>query len=369
MVQGRLLVTGEAEQKPDIANSVQDAKMIDLAHEALMEGWTQFVEWRQENRGLRRLIDQIEDALREWEKHKKHEDFLMPRGLLAQVRLEWQNLEPYLEPTLKDFYQHSDTQDAKFQQSLTESLLRQQAYSVLKLLPVEPIDGLVLAIQTMGLNLDQLPEGRILTPVQESLNEARKAVRVQNTLQGHSDYVSSVAFSPDGKLIVSGSWDKTVRLWNTTGKPIGQPFHINSYVTSVAFSPNGKLIVSGSLDNTVRLWDLLEGNLVGQPFQGHERCVNSVAFSPDGKLIVSGSHDKTVRLWDTTGKPIGQPFQGHEDCVYAVAFSPDGKLIVSGSDDKTVRLWDTTGKPIGQPFYGHEKSVYAVAFSLGRVIK
>jgi len=254
LVQGRLLVTGEAEQKPDIANSVQDAKMIDLAHEALMEGWTQFVEWRQENRGLRRLIDQIEDALREWEKHKKHEDFLMPRGLLAQVRLEWQNLEPYLEPTLKDFYQHSDTQDAKFQQSLTESLLRQQAYSVLKLLPVEPIDGLVLAIQTMGLNLDQLPEGRILTPVQESLNEARKAVRVQNTLQGHSDYVSSVAFSPDGKLIVSGSWDKTVRLWNTTGKPIGQPFHINSYVTSVAFSPNGKLIVSGSWDKTVRLW-------------------------------------------------------------------------------------------------------------------
>jgi WD40 repeat protein len=88
----------------------------------------------------------------------------------------------------------------------------------------------------------------------------------------------------------------------------------------------------------VRLWDI-EGNPVGQPFQGHEHSVISVAFSPDGKFIVSGSGDKTVRLWDIAGNPVGQPFQGHENSVISVAFSPDGKLIVSGSRDNTVRLW------------------------------
>ncbi len=98
------------------------------------------------------------------------------------------------------------------------------------------------------------------------------------------------------------------------------------------------MIVSGSVDKTVRLWHI-QGNAVGQPFQGHENSVNSVAFSPDGQMIVSGSSDKTVRLWDIQGNSISQPFQGHQDIVYSVAFSPNGQMVVSSSYDKTVRLW------------------------------
>ena len=300
LVQGRLLVTGEAEQKPDIADSVQDAKMIDLAHEALMEGWERFVEWRQENRELRQLSDRMDDAFREWQKDQKDANLMMG-GLLAQVRLEWENLEPDLEPNLKEFYRRSDAHErdriAELQQALTESTLREQAARVLNLLPVQPLDGLVLAIQTMGLNLDQLGEKKILTPVQDSLNQAMTTVRASITLRGHEGFVQSVAISPDGKLIVSGGYDNTVRLWDIQGNPIGQPFpgHEND-VTSVAISPDGKLIVSGGDDNTVRLWDI-QGNPIGQPFPGHESYVTSVAFSPDGKLIVSGSWDHTVRLW------------------------------------------------------------------------
>ncbi|MDS4014332.1 MAG: hypothetical protein RKP46_08240, partial [Candidatus Accumulibacter sp.] len=106
----------------------------------------------------------------------------------------------------------------------------------------------------------------------------------------------------------------------------------SSVVTSVAFSPDGRRIVSGSDDNTLRLWDAATGAAIGEPLRGHTERVASVAFSPDGRRIVSGSGDKTLRLWDAaTGAAIGEPLQGHTEWVSSVAFSPDGRRIVSGS--------------------------------------
>ncbi len=97
-------------------------------------------------------------------------------------------------------------------------------------------------------------------------------------------------------------------------------------VRSVAFSPDGRRIVSGSYDRTLRLWDAATGQPIEAPLTGHTDVVRSVAFSPDGRRIVSGSNDRTVRLWDAaTGRPIGQPLIGHEGHVTSVAFSPDGR--------------------------------------------
>ena len=176
-----------------------------------------------------------------------------------------------------------------------------------------------------------------------------------------------MAFSPDGRRIVSGSSDNTLRLWDAaTGKPIGPPLlgH-TSRVWSVAFSPDGRRIVSGSFDNTLRIWDAATGKPIGAPLQGHTDSVRSVAISPDGRRIVSGSFDNTLRLWDAaSGKPIGPSLQGHSGWVNSVAFSPDGRRIVSGSGDNTLRLWDAaTGKPIGPPLQGHTEWVQSVAFS------
>ncbi|KAF5314805.1 hypothetical protein D9758_018578 [Tetrapyrgos nigripes] len=119
-------------------------------------------------------------------------------------------------------------------------------------------------------------------------------------LEGHTDWVKSVAFSPDGRHVVSGSADRTIRIWDTqTCQQVGEPLegHID-WVWSVAFSPDGRHVVSGSQDMTIRIWDMQTCQQVGEPLKGHTNWVLSVAFSPDGRYVVSGSWDKTVRIWN-----------------------------------------------------------------------
>jgi len=182
-------------------------------------------------------------------------------------------------------------------------------------------------------------------------------------------YVSALPFSPIKSIIATkftARFPNTLRLingrlMNWTAIQTVISGH-TSYVSSVSFSPDGTRIVSGSWDSTVRVWDAVTGLPLGEPFQGHTGSVFSVSFSPDGTRIVSGSYDSTVRVWDAaTGLPLGQPFRGHTNSVLSVSFSPDGTRIVSGSLDCTVRLWDVaTGLPLGEPFRGHTRKVLSV---------
>jgi WD40 repeat protein len=259
----------------------------------------------------------------------------------------------------------AQTQRQRAEQQTTVAQLREQAARVFNLIPTaNAVPGLILAIDTMKRS-QSFPAVELIA--QASLLSAVQVSQEVNRLLGHMSAVHSMAFSLDGKRIVSGSYDQTLRIWDAqTGQQIGQPFlgH-TSGVSSVAFSPDGKRIVSGSRDNTQRIWDAQTGQPIGQPLQGHTDSVHSMAFSPDGKRIVSSSKDNTLRIWDAqTGQPIGQQLRGHTSGVSSAAFSPDGKRIVSGSNDNTLRIWDAqTGQPIGQPFLGHTSYVYSVAFS------
>jgi WD40 repeat protein len=190
----------------------------------------------------------------------------------------------------------------------------------------------------------------------------RPEVHCLRAVLSHRDLVAAVAFSPDGKMVLTGSWDGTARLWEAaTGEAIGPPLKHEGRVVAVAFSPDGKTVLTGSLGNA-QLWEVATGKAIGPPLKLQAE-VGAVAFSPDGKTILTGSWDGTARLWEAaTGKAIGPPLK-HQGSVTAVAFSPDGKTVATGSLDCTARLWEAaTGEAIGLALQ-HEGDVDVVSFS------
>ena len=186
---------------------------------------------------------------------------------------------------------------------------------------------------------------------------------IVHTFEGHQSEVTSVAISSDGKYLVSGSEDETVKLWNITNQSLVHTFEGNQdNVDTVAISSDGKYLVSGGGDKTVKLWDITKQSLA-HTFEGHQDNVNSVAISSDGKYLVSGSDDKTVKLWDITNQSLVHTFEGHQFRVNSIAISSDGKYLVSGSKKNTVKLWDITNKSLVHTFKGRQDDPFAAAIS------
>jgi WD40 repeat protein/serine/threonine protein kinase/tetratricopeptide (TPR) repeat protein len=231
------------------------------------------------------------------------------------------------------------------------------------------------------------PDGKtIVTSSKEKTARLWDAVTLQPIPIGqsieHSKTVAFVVFGPDGRTLLMKTVDKTARFWDAatgrpietpwphlqsvtaaaTGRPIGTPLPHPLSLMAVQISPDGRTSLLARRHRTVRLWDTATGRPIDGPI-AHATPVDAAVYSPDGKVILTGGDDKTARLWDAAnGGPIGLPMI-HPDRVLAVAFSPDGQTILTGCLDSTARLWDTaTGRPIGVPLR-HLEEVTSVAFS------
>ncbi len=210
-------------------------------------------------------------------------------------------------------------------------------------------------------------DGRLLATSHEDLSVRLRDAhgKVLRALEGHSDVVAAVAFSPDSKWLATGSYDRTVKLWpmENESEPKTLKGHTN-WVFAVQFSADGTRLASSGYDKTVRLWDPATGQQLNM-LTGHTATVRSIAFSADGKHLVSGSADRTARVWDLAKPEAYVELKGHEAAIRAAAFAPDGATVATAGEDNSVRLWEAaSGKPL-RTLTGHTNMVWSLAFSPG----
>lgn len=191
---------------------------------------------------------------------------------------------------------------------------------------------------------------------------------------GASHGINTVAFSPNGKMIASGSRDGMLKLWNlsknttgttpTSGRTLGENLYGEN---AIAFSPDGKTLASGSDDDTIKIWDIGKGQLL-HTLKGHTGWVSDLAFSPDGKTLISSSFDHTIKVWhlgkDANTQPVEiRTLKGHTAWIFAIALTPDGKTLASCSFDNTIKIWNLDKGEVRHTLKGNSNRVLALAIS------
>ncbi|MBV9161728.1 MAG: WD40 repeat domain-containing protein [Pseudonocardiales bacterium] len=414
--------------------------VVGVAHEAILTAWAPLAEAIGANVSALRARRAVEQAATEWNEQGRPAARLWERGQLAAAladtgahlhRGELLSGHVELSPLAREFLRASIHRDR---------LRRGRALTVLSVLLALALvaTGIAFAQQHTATQQRDVAVSRQLVAQALDLRTTNPGLAAQLALTayrlaptaeargsllsiaadpdvtrliGHTSFVLSAAFSPDGHTLATGSDDKTMRLWDVNDprhpSPLGAFGHIHS-VESVAFSPDGRTLATAGTDKTVRLWDTRNphhlrplGTLTGhtgdvhvvafnpngrtlatagglwdvsdpsQPrplgtLTGHTG-VHAVAFSPDGRTVATGGGD-AMELWDVSDPRHPSPLGtfGHIHSVESVAFSPDGRTLATASDDTTAWLWDVSDphhpSPLGS-LTGHTSAVYSVAFS------
>lgn len=190
-----------------------------------------------------------------------------------------------------------------------------------------------------------------------------KNIAIAKTLTGHTSFINDLAISPDSRLLISASADKTIKVWELeTGKLLKTLAGNTSFVNAVAMTLDGNFLIAASADKTIKIWDLETGE-IAKTLSGHTSFVDAIALSPDGQILVSTGADKTIRIWNLDTGEMLHVLRGHSGFVNTLAISSGGNTLVSGSADATLKVWDLkTGEEL-RSFLGHSSFINAIAIS------
>jgi WD40 repeat protein len=234
-------------------------------------------------------------------------------------------------------------------------LVWQQLYNRLQWEP-EPVSRTLAGELARRSAPGATPWMKLLTPLRESQSLVR-------TLEGHTGIIHNCAISPDASYIVSGSWDKTLKIWDAaTGKERATLKGHTAKIDACAISPDGSYIVSGSEDKTLKIWDAATGK-ERVTLRGHTSMLSDCAISPDGSFVVSAGADKILMIWESASGRERATLRGHKGEVNACAVSPDGTFVVSASSDGTLKLWDAVRGKERATLRGHDKAIAACGIS------
>jgi len=180
---------------------------------------------------------------------------------------------------------------------------------------------------------------------------------------GHTSPVSTVALTSDNQYLVSGSYDRTIRIWRLSDNSLSRTLigH-TATISDLVITPDDNFIISGSQDSTIKIWEINSGSLV-QTLIGHRGHILSLAITPDGQYLVSGSSDKTIRIWRLENGVTTGILTGHSGIIFGLAISPDGRYLLSGSNDKTVKLWSMPDGSLLETVGEHREAVKSVAIT------
>ncbi|UXY28687.1 nSTAND1 domain-containing NTPase [Streptomyces sp. HUAS TT20] len=373
-----------------------DAETVEITHEALLHAWPRLRDWIDEDRGGNLLRQRLEEDGRSWEDSER-DTSLLYRGSRLEQAHNWVKSagDTFLTRSAVEFL------EASVRLRRRTVWISRAAVSALVVLAVLAVGSAVIARQqrddavfqqvvaeadrvqytdpSLSAQLDLVAHG--LRPDDEGTNS--RLISIVNAplatpLLGHTGAVYLTTFSPNGHVLATASYDRTVRLWDVTDpthpRPLGKPLTGHtSWVSTAVFSPDGHTLASAADDGTIRLWDVRDPahpRALGKPLTGHDGTIYLLAFSPDGRTLAAADEDRTVRLWDVhaPARPTSlSTLTGHTGAVRSVAFSPDGHTLAAGGDDNTILLWNTTDPrrpaPLGTPLTGHTSTVHSVAFS------